>query len=296
MARFHKAGKKQMVVSHSENANPPAEMGMANKLANVAREFERHRTGRTPVSLTAALVDDSLVITLRGVLSPAEKALVKTPVGAAQVREIHRQLFLTSCRSLLREIEVITGVAVREATSEVATQTGTVVLVFLLAAGVAASTWSDSASEVTSLPPSEIWAAKKLADVARQFEKHRTGRTPESVTAVLVDDSLMITLRGVLSAAEREMAKTPVGAAQVREFHRQLFVTSCSSLLQEIEGIIGVAVLEATSEVATHTGTVVLVFLLAESVTASTWSEPTSVSTSLGSTGGSEKLDLGGEG
>ena len=253
-----------MVESHSE---------MAKQAAQAASDFELQRTGRKPTSVNSVLMDDSVVITLGGALSPAEKELTKTPGGAAQVRELHRQLFLTSCDSLRQEMGVITGVAVWDATSELATHTGVVVQVFLLGDKVAASTWSESTSETTPSPPSDIWAAKQLAEVARQFEKHRTGRTPESVTAVLVDDSLVITLRGVLSSAEKEMAKTPVGAAQVREFHRQLFLTSCGSLRQEIEVITGVAVREATSEVATHTGTVVLVFLLAASVGASTWSE-----------------------
>ena len=141
----------------------------------------------------------------------------------------------------------------------------------------------------------EIWAAKQLADVARQFETHRTGRAPDSVTAVLSDDSLVITLRGALSSAEQEAAKTPVGAAQVRESHRQHFLISDSSLRHEVETITGVAVLEVTSEVTTLTGTVVLVFLLAASVAASTWTEAKIEPTSLDSSGSKEKPDEGGE-
>ena len=116
--------------------------GMAKQAAHAAYNFEQHRTGRTPQSVTAVLCEDSLVITLRGVLSPAEKDLAKSPAGAAQVQEFHRQLFMSSCGPLRREIEIIVGVVVREATSEVATETGTVVQVFLLAASVAPSTWS----------------------------------------------------------------------------------------------------------------------------------------------------------
>ena len=117
---------------------------MAKQVAHAACDFELQRTGRTPHSVTAVLCDDSLVITLRGVLSPAEKDLAKSPAGAAQVQEFHRQLFITSCGSLRREIEIIAGVGVREATSEVATETGTVVQVFLLAASLAPGTWSGS--------------------------------------------------------------------------------------------------------------------------------------------------------
>ena len=56
---------------------------------------------------------------------------------------------------------------------------------------------AQSQAERTELP-SEIGAAKQLADVACQFEKEWTGRMPESVTAALVDDSLVITVPFVL--------------------------------------------------------------------------------------------------
>ncbi|TXT24109.1 MAG: hypothetical protein FD138_3127 [Planctomycetota bacterium] len=284
-----------MVATQAVIADDPVKTGVAKQLAEVARQFETERTGRTPESVTAVLVDDSLVMTLRGMLSPAEKLLAKSPVGAAQIRELHRQLFHTSRSSLLQEIEVLTGVAVLEATSEVATDTGTVVLVCLLATGVADSSWSDATNEDIADAPSDIWAAKQLADLARQFETHRTGRAPDSVTALLIDDSLVITLRGALSSAEQELSKTPVGALLVRENHRQQFLASGRSLQQQIEVLTGVAVLEATSEVATHSGTVVYVVLLASSVEASAWTEAKSEPTSLDSSGSKGKPDEGGE-
>jgi uncharacterized protein YbcI len=98
---------------------------------------------------------------------------------------------------------------------------------------------------------------------------------------MLNEDTLVITLQGVLSPAEKEMAKTPMGAAQMQEFHRQLFANSSDSLRQEIERITGAPVREASAEIETTTGafmhvfttgTVVEVFLLASSVPASSWS------------------------
>ena len=144
-------------------------------------------------------------------------------------------------------------------------------------------------------PTAEIWAAKQLADVVRQFETHRTGRAPDSVTAVLSGNSLIITMREALSSTEQEAAKTPVGAAEVREAHRQHFLVTDRSLRQQVETITGVAVLEATSEVATLTGTVVLVFLLAATVADSTWTESKSEPTSLNSSSSTEEPDEGGE-
>jgi uncharacterized protein YbcI len=126
---------------------------MAQQVARAALAFEQQRTGHVPKSVTVVLSDHTLVITLHGALSPAEQALAKSPAGAAQVQEFHRQLFTNSADTLRQEIKRITGVEVREAAAEVEASTGTVVQVFttgtvvqvfLLADGVAADSWSGS--------------------------------------------------------------------------------------------------------------------------------------------------------
>ncbi len=126
---------------------------MARQLAQAASAFEQQRTGHAPKSVSVVLNKETLVITLQGALSPAEKAVAKSPAGAAQMQEYHRQLFANSSDSLRQEIKRITGVEVREATAEVETITGTVmqmfasgtvVQVFLLADSVPAETWSGS--------------------------------------------------------------------------------------------------------------------------------------------------------
>jgi uncharacterized protein YbcI len=129
---------------------------MAEQIAQAAHGFERHTTGHVPKSVTVVLSDETLVVTLHGALSPAERALAQDADGAAQVQEYHRQLFNDSVESLRREIKRITGVAVREATVEVDTTTGTVVKafttgtvvqVFLLAGSVPTDTWSGGGSD-----------------------------------------------------------------------------------------------------------------------------------------------------
>jgi uncharacterized protein YbcI len=128
---------------------------MAQQIALAAMTFEERRTGHRPQSATVVLSEDTVVITLHGALSPAEKALAKSPEGAAQVQEFHRQLFSNSSEPLRQEIKKITGVQVRQAAAEVepttgavvhAFTTGTVVQVFLLAGDVPSEAWSRSAS------------------------------------------------------------------------------------------------------------------------------------------------------
>ncbi len=123
----------------------------AQQIARAAIDFEQQTTGRVPESVTVVLSGDTLVITLHGALTPAEKALARSPEGIAQVQEFHRELFASASDSLRQTIKRITGVEVREAVAEVEMATGTVVKVFtsgtvvqvfLLARGVPADTWS----------------------------------------------------------------------------------------------------------------------------------------------------------
>ena len=130
-----------------ENSNS----SVAERIAQAAVAFQQQRTGHKPKSVAVVLSGDTLLITLHGALSQAEKALAQSPAGAAQVQEFHRQLFANSANELRQEIKRITGVEVREATTEVETTTGTVVQVFTtgtmvqvfsLAQGVPADCWS----------------------------------------------------------------------------------------------------------------------------------------------------------
>jgi uncharacterized protein YbcI len=132
--------------------------------------------------------------------------------------------------------------------------------------------------------------AEQIARAAIAFEQRRTGdHVPKSVTVVLSEGTLVITLHEALSPAERELAQTPAGAAQMQEYHRQLFASSSDELRKEIKRITGMDVREATAEIepesgavvqAFTTGTLVQVFLLSGQTPIQSWSgnEPRSKS------------------
>ncbi len=128
--------------------------------------------------------------------------------------------------------------------------------------------------------------AQQIAEAATAFQRQRTGHAPKSVSVVLSGDTLVVTLLGALSPAEQAMAQSPEGAAEVQEFHRELFHDASETLRQEIKRITGVEVREASAEVEPTTGTVVQVFttgtmvqvfLLAQKVPSSNWTESGSV-------------------
>lgn len=139
------------------------------------------------------------------------------------------------------------------------------------------------AKVVTRMNKPDQTMAQQVAEAARAFQHRQTGHSPSAVTAVLSDDTLVITLRQALSPAEITLAQTPKGAAQIQEYHRQLFASSAEELRKDIRRITGVAVHEAAVEVestigavmhAFTSGTMVQVFRLNGSISAETWSGP----------------------
>jgi uncharacterized protein YbcI len=114
--------------------------------------------------------------------------------------------------------------------------------------------------------------AQQIACAICDFQHKSTGHTPTAVSVVLSEDTLVITLHEALTPAEKAMATSEDGAAQLQEFHRRLFASSSESLRQEIKRITGRQVREAAAEIepttgsivhAFTTGTTVQVFLLA---------------------------------
>ena len=103
---------------------------ITDQVAQMASVLQQQRTGHAPKTVNVILSNDTLVVTLREALSPAEQVMAKTPRGAARMQEFHRQLFQNSSDSLRTEIKRITGRDVREAAAEIDSATGSVVHAF----------------------------------------------------------------------------------------------------------------------------------------------------------------------
>jgi uncharacterized protein YbcI len=124
--------------------------------------------------------------------------------------------------------------------------------------------------------------AQEIAQAAIAFQRECTGHAPESVTVLLGEETLVVTLHEALSPAEKAMACTPEGAARVHEYHRQMFRTSGAALHQELERILGVEVEESRVEMKPAAGrfddeilpagALVQVFRLSHPVGTLTWS------------------------
>jgi len=80
---------------------------------------------------------------------------------------------------------------------------------------------------------------QRIAQAARAFEKRRTKHGRRWVAVFMNEDTIVIALHGCLTAAEKAAAQSPAGAAEVREFHRQLFANAAFLLMRKIKSITG---------------------------------------------------------
>src|SRR5436190_552880 len=111
--------------------------------------------------------------------------------------------------------------------------------VVLSTKGNTACPWQRIRNMGISARPAGSKISKHLADVASALQEQRTGHAPTAVTVVFSEDTLVVTLHNALTPAEKAMAKSPAGAAQVQEFHRQLFANSMDEMRGEITRITG---------------------------------------------------------
>ena len=101
-------------------------------LANAITQFEKEQMGRGPVATRAYIIEDMILVRLRGVLTPAEVKLAQSPDGHALIKQLRRQL-LEGSRPLLEEIvQQATGSGLVSLHTDISVKTSERVIVFTL--------------------------------------------------------------------------------------------------------------------------------------------------------------------
>ena len=111
----------------------------------------------------------------------------------------------------------------------------------------------------------EIEAA--ISEGISRFEQEYMGRGPKDIHAHLVDDLLLVRLRGVLTAAEKQLVKSlpaEKGRDLLKEVRTQLLETARTALEAMVEKATGSKVVSLHHDISTATGEEVVLFTLAE--------------------------------
>jgi uncharacterized protein YbcI len=109
----------------------------------------------------------------------------------------------------------------------------------------------------------EIEAA--ICEGISRFEQEYMGRGPKDIRAHLIDDLLVVRLRGVLTAAEQQLVRTlpaDKGRGLLKQVRTQLMETARPALEAMVEGITGAKVVSLHHDISTATGEEVVLFTL----------------------------------
>jgi uncharacterized protein YbcI len=113
---------------------------------------------------------------------------------------------------------------------------------------------------------SEIESA--ISDGMSRFEQEYMGRGPKGVRAHLIDDLIVIRLKGVLTSAEQHLVKTvpsEKGRDLLKQMRTHLIEIARQTMEAMVQGITGIKVLSLHHDISTATGEEIVLFTLAES-------------------------------
>ncbi|MDP1770062.1 MAG: DUF2294 domain-containing protein [Nitrospirota bacterium] len=108
------------------------------------------------------------------------------------------------------------------------------------------------------LTKGEIESAIRTAII--KFEQEFMGRGPEEVKAFVVRDLVAVRLKGVLTPAERQLAKTAEGVEMVKRIRQALIAQGRDQLLEQVGKIVGAKVLAIFTDIDAQLGEKVFVF------------------------------------
>ena len=95
-----------------------------------------------------------------------------------------------------------------------------------------------------------------------KFEQEFMGRGPDDVRAFIVRDIILDRLKGVLTPAERQLAKTQDGVEMVKRLRQNLIAQGRDKLCEQMSNITGGTVTALYTDIDTQIGERIIVFTL----------------------------------
>lgn len=102
----------------------------------------------------------------------------------------------------------------------------------------------------------------RIRNAIIKFEQEFMGRGPDEVKAFIVRDLIVIRLKGVLTPAERQLAKTAEGVEMVKRLRQNLIAQGRDRLLEQINQITGAKAVALFTDIDTQRGERVFVITL----------------------------------
>jgi uncharacterized protein YbcI len=123
-------GRKVASARTNENGRTRGELEAA--IRNAIIKFEQEFMGRGPTDVRAFIMQDIILVRLKGVLTPAERQLAKNPDGVGMVKRMRENLIGQGREKLCKQISEITGVKISALFTDIDARIGERIIVFAL--------------------------------------------------------------------------------------------------------------------------------------------------------------------
>ena len=106
----------------------------------------------------------------------------------------------------------------------------------------------------------------EVSNAITKFELEYMGRGPKETKTYIIDDMVVVRLKGVLTDAERHLTKTQEGRDLIKKVRATMLESARDLLSRVILDIVGVNVTSLHTDISTNTGERMIIFTLANSL------------------------------
>jgi uncharacterized protein YbcI len=106
----------------------------------------------------------------------------------------------------------------------------------------------------------------RISKMVTQWEKEYLGRGPISVKTDIIRNMVLVVLKGILTPAEKDLAKTQDGLLSIKKIRADLVETGSEHLRLSLKEIIQTEVISFHTDISTKTGERLMVFILDKNV------------------------------
>lgn len=102
----------------------------------------------------------------------------------------------------------------------------------------------------------------EISNALIQFEREYMGRGPKAAKTFIIEDMILVRLKGVLTPAEQQLTKSADGVELIKKVRSSLLENARPLLFQVIQGIVGVKIVSLYTDISTATGERIIIFAL----------------------------------
>lgn len=106
----------------------------------------------------------------------------------------------------------------------------------------------------------------EISNALTKFELEYMGRGPKETKAYIIDDMILVRLKGVLTDAEKQLTKNHEGRDLIKRVRSTLLENAKDLLSRVIKDIVGVDVISLHTDISTLTGERIIIFVLSENL------------------------------